>query len=142
MRIVGGRHKGRRLTAPDGLAVRPTSDRTREALFNILAGGRMGISLEGARVLDAFAGTGALGLEALSRDGRKVLMVCDGLNDAPTLAAAFVSASPAAAAEVSQTAADFVLQGRGLPTLREAVTVARLTRRLSLQNFGEAQNAI
>ena len=75
MRIVGGRHKGRRLTTPDGLAVRPTSDRTREALFNILAGGRLGVSLEGARVLDAFAGTGALGLEALSRGAREVVFM-------------------------------------------------------------------
>ena len=75
MRIVGGRHKGRRLTAPEGLAVRPTSDRTREALFNILEGGRMGASLEGARVLDAFAGTGALGLEALSRGAREVVFM-------------------------------------------------------------------
>lgn len=75
LRIVGGRHKGRRLTAPEGLAVRPTGDRTREALFNILAGGRLGASLEGARVLDAFAGTGALGLEALSRGAREVVFM-------------------------------------------------------------------
>lgn len=75
MRVVGGRHKGRRLTAPEGLAVRPTSDRTREALFNILASGRLGLGLEGARVLDAFAGTGALGLEALSRGAREVVFM-------------------------------------------------------------------
>ena len=105
MRIVAGRHRGRRLEAPAGMAVRPTADRTREALFNILtqgklpwrapvgegAGGlgsggqgaeergaegqdsegqgaeRRGNPLAGARALDAFAGTGALGLEALSR---------------------------------------------------------------------------
>jgi 16S rRNA (guanine966-N2)-methyltransferase len=68
MRIVAGRHRGRRLVAPEGLAVRPTADRTREALFSILGQGRGGPApLEGARVLDAFAGTGALGLEALSR---------------------------------------------------------------------------
>ncbi len=68
MRIVAGRHRGRSLIAPEGLAVRPTADRTREALFNILAQGRLGgPALAGARVLDAFAGTGALGLEALSR---------------------------------------------------------------------------
>ncbi len=68
MRIVAGRHRGRRLVAPEGLAVRPTADRTREALFNILGQGRGGPPpLEGARVLDAFAGTGALGLEARSR---------------------------------------------------------------------------
>ena len=71
MRIIAGRHRGRRLIAPAGQAVRPTSSRSREALFNILA--HAGLSedgtspIEGARVLDAFAGTGALGLEALSR---------------------------------------------------------------------------
>jgi len=69
MRIVAGRHRGRSLKTPDDLAVRPTADRTREALFNILVSGRLSDEnrLSGARVLDAFAGTGALGLEALSR---------------------------------------------------------------------------
>lgn len=69
MRIVAGRHRGRSLRTPDDLAVRPTADRTREALFNILVSGRLSDEnrLPGARVLDAFAGTGALGLEALSR---------------------------------------------------------------------------
>ena len=78
MRIVGGRLRGRRLEAPGGTTLRPTADRTREALFNILCQGKLdwrpgadaggaGNPLTGARVLDAFAGTGALGLEALSR---------------------------------------------------------------------------
>ncbi len=105
MRIVAGRHRGRRLEAPAGMAVRPTADRTREALFNILTQGKLpwraplgdgaakqggagqgaegqgaegrdsegqdsepgANPLAGARALDAFAGTGALGLEALSR---------------------------------------------------------------------------
>ena len=70
MRIVAGRHRGRTLIAPDGLAVRPTADRTREAIFNVLTQGKLAGGsnpLIGARVLDAFAGTGALGLEALSR---------------------------------------------------------------------------
>ena len=66
MRIVGGRHRGRRLAAPEGIAVRPSSDRLREALFNMLAHGDFP-DIEGARVLDAFAGTGAFGFEALSR---------------------------------------------------------------------------
>jgi 16S rRNA (guanine966-N2)-methyltransferase len=72
MRIVAGKHRGRRLAAPPGLAVRPTSDRAREALFDILAHGRFGDRpiYEGATVLDAFAGTGAFGLEALSRGAR------------------------------------------------------------------------
>ena len=70
MRIVGGSLKGRRLLAPEGRTLRPTSDRAREALFNLLTQGRFigeGNPLIGARVLDAFAGTGALGLEAISR---------------------------------------------------------------------------
>jgi 16S rRNA (guanine(966)-N(2))-methyltransferase RsmD len=62
MRIVAGTHGGRRLVAPKGRDVRPTSDRVREALFSIL-----GDRVAGARVLDLFAGTGALGLEAHSR---------------------------------------------------------------------------
>lgn len=66
MRIVGGRHRGRSLSAPAGRAVRPTTDRTREALFNILAHSDL-VEIEGAAVLDVFCGTGALGLEALSR---------------------------------------------------------------------------
>ena len=70
LRIVGGSHRGRRLVAPSGELVRPTSDRAREALFNILSHGNFAASglLFAARpVLDAFAGTGAVGLEALSR---------------------------------------------------------------------------
>jgi 16S rRNA (guanine966-N2)-methyltransferase len=69
MRIIAGRHRGRALTAPQGGTVRPTSDRAREALFDILAHGRFADRpvFEDARVLDAFAGTGAFGLEALSR---------------------------------------------------------------------------
>lgn len=72
MRIVAGKHRGRRIAAPPGDAVRPTSERAREALFNILAHGRFGPApvFEEARVLDVFAGTGAFGLEALSRGAR------------------------------------------------------------------------
>jgi 16S rRNA (guanine966-N2)-methyltransferase len=66
MRIVGGRLRRRPLQAPEGSEVRPTSDRARESLFNILAH-RPEQPLDGARVLDAFAGSGALGIEALSR---------------------------------------------------------------------------
>jgi 16S rRNA (guanine966-N2)-methyltransferase len=70
MRIVGGTLKGRPLTAPEGLATRPTSERVREAIFNILSHGIDEFDLDGARVLDLFAGTGALGLEAISRGAR------------------------------------------------------------------------
>lgn len=66
MRIVGGEFRGRPLATPRTSAIRPTTDRTREAVFNVLAH-RFADKLEGARVLDLFAGTGALGLEALSR---------------------------------------------------------------------------
>lgn len=70
MRIVGGKFKGRRLFVPKGLDVRPTADRVREAVFSILAA-----KVEGARVLDLFAGTGALGLEALSRGAARAVFV-------------------------------------------------------------------
>lgn len=74
MRIVGGRFRGRSLSAPRSSAIRPTTDRARESLFNILAHGHSDI-LDGARVLDLFAGTGALGLEALSRGAQFALFV-------------------------------------------------------------------
>ena len=67
MRIVGGTARGLRLATPADGRIRPTSDRVREALFNILAHGVEGYSMTGVRVLDLYAGTGALGLEALSR---------------------------------------------------------------------------
>ncbi|MBX2804430.1 MAG: 16S rRNA (guanine(966)-N(2))-methyltransferase RsmD [Hyphomicrobiales bacterium] len=67
MRIVAGRYRGTPLAAPTNLDIRPTSDRVREAIFNKLSHGVEAFDLEGVRVLDLFAGTGALGLEALSR---------------------------------------------------------------------------
>ncbi len=77
MRIVAGRHRGRVLAAPEGGDTRPTSDRAREALFNILAHryAPEDFSLAEARVLDLFAGTGALGLEAYSRGATHVTFV-------------------------------------------------------------------
>ena len=81
MRIVGGRLKGRPLAGPKGdggaARLRPTSDRMRESIFNILAHGDYP-DIEGARVLDLFAGSGALGLEALSRGAARALFVDDG----------------------------------------------------------------
>ena len=74
MRIVGGRHRGRRLAAPPGRTIRPSGDRLREALFNILAHGDFP-EIEGAHVLDAFAGTGAFGLEALSRGAARATFI-------------------------------------------------------------------
>jgi 16S rRNA (guanine966-N2)-methyltransferase len=79
VRIVGGELRGRRLEAPTGRDVRPTSDRTRQSLFNILAHGDWaadgGDVLDGAVVLDAFCGTGALALEALSRGAASALLL-------------------------------------------------------------------
>jgi 16S rRNA (guanine966-N2)-methyltransferase len=77
MRIVGGRLRGRALAAPNSQSIRPTADRLRESLFNILAHA-YGDPITGARVLDLFAGTGALGLEALSRGAQFALFVDDG----------------------------------------------------------------
>ena len=78
MRIVGGELRGRKLQNPTDDRVRPTSDRIREALFNVLAHGSFGdLSLQDARVLDLFAGTGALGLAAVSRGASFALFVDD-----------------------------------------------------------------
>src|SRR4029450_1536059 len=70
IRTIGGSLKGRSLSAPSGRETRPTADRVREAIFNILAHGIEDFALEDARVLDLLPGTGALGLEALSRGAR------------------------------------------------------------------------
>lgn len=77
MRIVGGRFKGHSIAPPAGSGTRPTSDRVRESVFNILAHGIDGLKIEGARVLDLFAGTGAMGLEAISRGARFCQFVDD-----------------------------------------------------------------
>lgn len=84
LRIVAGRLKGRRVRVPDETGLRPTGDRVREAVFNIL-----GQDLSGFEVLDLFAGSGALGFEALSRGARRVV---------------FVEANPGFAAAVRRTA--------------------------------------
>lgn len=75
MRIVAGTLRGRTLASPSHDGLRPTSDRVREAMFNILAHGIDGPAIEGARVIDLFAGTGALGLEAVSRGARYCLFL-------------------------------------------------------------------
>lgn len=77
MRIVGGRLRGRALATPRSDSIRPTSDRLRERVFNILAHGHDD-AVTGARVLDLFAGTGAMGIEALSRGAAFALFVDDG----------------------------------------------------------------
>ena len=71
MRIIGGKHRGRTLTEFKGEEIRPTADRVKESLFNVLSGGKYGIA--GARVLDLFCGSGALGLECLSRGAKEAV---------------------------------------------------------------------
>lgn len=73
MRIVGGTRRGRRLRSPRSARIRPTADRVRETLFNVL-----GQRLDGGEVLDLYAGTGALGLEALSRGAARAVLVDSG----------------------------------------------------------------
>ncbi len=70
LRVIGGEYRGRKLRSPSGTRTRPTADRVREALFSILSG-----RMEGACFLDAFAGTGAVGIEALSRGARRCVFV-------------------------------------------------------------------
>ncbi len=70
MRITGGQAKGRLLVPPKGMAIRPTTDKTREAIFNII-----GHDLSGLKVLDLFAGTGSLGIEALSRNAKHCIFI-------------------------------------------------------------------
>ncbi|HEY4125284.1 MAG TPA: 16S rRNA (guanine(966)-N(2))-methyltransferase RsmD [Rhizomicrobium sp.] len=79
MRITGGTLRGRKLVAPEDIRLRPTSDRARQAVFNILQHNDFGIdfSLDGARVADMFAGTGALGIEAISHGAAFCLFVDD-----------------------------------------------------------------
>jgi 16S rRNA (guanine966-N2)-methyltransferase len=75
MRIISGTFSGRSISAPAGRATRPTSERAREAVFNILSHAPWSVGVEGRRVLDLFAGSGALGFEALSRGARFALFV-------------------------------------------------------------------
>ena len=81
LRIIGGSHRGHRIEIPTGSDARPTGNRVREALFNILMNGLAEApQLPGARVLDACAGSGALGIEALSRGAAACCFVDDGLH--------------------------------------------------------------
>ncbi|MDG1708451.1 MAG: 16S rRNA (guanine(966)-N(2))-methyltransferase RsmD [Emcibacteraceae bacterium] len=74
MRIIGGTYRGKKLITPPNAAIRPTTDRMRETLFNMLEHGA-GPGIRGSRILDLFAGTGALGIEALSRNAEHVTFV-------------------------------------------------------------------
>jgi 16S rRNA (guanine966-N2)-methyltransferase len=75
MRVVGGKFRGRGLVSPDHEGLRPTADRVRESVFNILLHGIADFDVDGVRVIDLFAGTGALGIEALSRGAAYCLFV-------------------------------------------------------------------
>jgi 16S rRNA (guanine966-N2)-methyltransferase len=109
MRIVGGAWRGRRLVAPAGMATRPSADRVRQALFDMLLhaqwGGRDAIA--GARVLDAFAGTGAFGLEALSRGAAHATFM---ESDAAALAALRANIAALGAGDRASVAAADVLR--------------------------------
>jgi 16S rRNA (guanine966-N2)-methyltransferase len=107
VRVIAGRYRGRRLQAPRGTDVRPTPDRVREALFSILG------DIEGVRVLDLFAGSGALGIEALSRGAASATLV---ENDRRALDAIRANLDPlpdAAAEVVKADALTWLRGGRG-----------------------------
>jgi 16S rRNA (guanine966-N2)-methyltransferase len=107
-RVIAGEYGGRRLVTPSGSGTRPTSDRVREALFNTL--GTM-IELTGARVADLYAGSGAVGLEALSRGAARVLLV-EADPRAARAARANIAALGASAATLTTTAVERALAAR------------------------------
>jgi len=106
VRVIAGIAKGHPLAAPRGLDVRPTSDKVRGAIFNILHASADGPELEGARVLDLFAGTGALGIEALSRGAKHATFVEKDRKTADTITANLASTKLAAQATVIVRDAD------------------------------------
>src|SRR5688572_4658970 len=105
MRVIAGRYRGRRLKAPTWDGLRPTSDKLRETLFNILAP-----RIEGARILDGYAGTGAVGIEALSRGAAHVTFV-----EQDRRATALIAANIAALGE----GADYTIETGDVATLLE-----------------------
>lgn len=119
--------------------------RRRRVPVALLSGDRSDVVRDVARALnignwqaDCRPADKAAWLASQAAQGRKVLMVGDGLNDAPALAAAHVSVSPATGADISQVNADFILQGANLSPLLDALSVAQGARTLSLQNLGLA----
>ena len=112
MRIVAGTFRGRTLVAPKGQSTRPTADRTRQALFNVLEHAAWAPALEGRRVIDLFAGSGALGLEAISRGAAYCL---------------FVDRGEAARAAIRANVEALNLIGRTRIDRRDAVTLSERT---------------
>lgn len=99
MRIITGRYRGRRITTVGGLSVRPATDRVRQAVFNMLS---TRITFEGTRVLDLFAGSGSLGLEALSRGAASVVFVEGGREAALAIEETLEAFGCASSADVIQ----------------------------------------
>src|SRR5262245_10181232 len=111
VRVIGGEYRGRKLRAPEGMTTRPTSDRVREALFDILAR-----RVPGARFLDAYAGSGAVGIEALSRGAYECVFVENGRAAGRMLASNLASlgiADRATVLDLSFTSAAARLGGAG-----------------------------
>src|SRR4051794_27692158 len=106
MRVIAGVAKGRRLLAPEGLDTRPTGDRVREATFNALHS--LG-ALEGATVVDLFAGSGALGIEALSRGASRATFVDADRRAIRAVEANLAATDLASQAEIVSTSAERVL---------------------------------
>jgi 16S rRNA (guanine966-N2)-methyltransferase len=107
MRIVAGRLGGRRLKRVPGMGTRPTSDRVREALFSVL-----GVRVEGARVLDLYAGTGALAIEALSRGAASAVLVEQSAQATGVIRANLEALDLTGVATVRRTKAEVYLRGQ------------------------------
>lgn len=108
MRVITGSARGKRLTVPDGLSVRPTPDRVKEALFSIVQ-----FRIEGRRVLDLFAGSGQLGIEALSRGAKQAVFVDAARASIEVVQKNLEATGFSAQAQVKQTDfASFLLQNR------------------------------
>jgi 16S rRNA (guanine966-N2)-methyltransferase len=101
MRVTGGTGRGKRLRVPAGDRVRPTSDKVKQALFNIL-----GSAVEGASFLDLFAGTGAIGIEALSRGAARVVFVDDARRSLDAIRRNLIQAGPGGHARVVASRAE------------------------------------
>src|SRR5438093_490869 len=114
MRVIAGLQKGRRLVGPKGPGLRPTADRVKEALFAIL-----GPRIDGARFLDLYAGTGAIGIEALSRGARWVTFVESDPTALRVLRANLKMCGMGASADIQACRAGVFLRRREPPGLRQ-----------------------